>query len=262
MGTETFDLTATEARMYEEWLVPAIFAEWAPRVVAAGGVAPGHHVIDVGCGTGIVARAAAAAVGEQGRVVGLDPSEAMLDVARTLSPDLAFEPGTAGELPFPDDAFDVALSQAALMFVPDATAALAEMGRVARARVAVQVFSSLSDQPGYGPWVDLVADVAGAEAYSLLGTYWVHGDLPAFTTRCRDAGLRVVEVQEHLGTARFDSAAQLVDTELGATPLGQRLQPEQVMAVRERSERLLSRYVDGNGLAVPLAGRIVVAEPA
>jgi ubiquinone/menaquinone biosynthesis C-methylase UbiE len=62
---ETFQLSVEAAEVYESQFVPALFAEWAPHLVTAGGVAPGQAVLDVACGTGVVARAAADRIGGQ-----------------------------------------------------------------------------------------------------------------------------------------------------------------------------------------------------
>ena len=58
-SVETFQLSVEAAEVYESQFVPALFAEWAPHLVEAGGVAPGQAVLDVACGTGVVARTAA-----------------------------------------------------------------------------------------------------------------------------------------------------------------------------------------------------------
>lgn len=73
--------------------VPAFFAQWAPILCTAAGVTPGHSVLDVGCGTGIVARAAADLVAPAGSVTGVDPNEAMLAVAGRVRPDLTWRVG-------------------------------------------------------------------------------------------------------------------------------------------------------------------------
>jgi ubiquinone/menaquinone biosynthesis C-methylase UbiE len=130
-NADTFQQVSLEvAEMYEASFVPTLFADLAPHLVTAAAVAPGDRVLDVACGTGIVARVAADRVGEQSRVVGLDLNEAMLTVARRVRPDLEWHQGDAGALPFPDSAFDVAMCQSGLMFVPDPGAALREMARV------------------------------------------------------------------------------------------------------------------------------------
>jgi 2-polyprenyl-3-methyl-5-hydroxy-6-metoxy-1,4-benzoquinol methylase len=52
---------------YEKYLVPALMGPWAEQLVDAAAIAPGEHVLDVGCGTGIVARTAARRAGTGGR---------------------------------------------------------------------------------------------------------------------------------------------------------------------------------------------------
>ena len=68
--------------------------------VEAAGVAPGQAVLDVACGTGVVARTAADRMGGQGQVVGLDLNEGMLTVAGRLRPELEWRQGDAAHLPF------------------------------------------------------------------------------------------------------------------------------------------------------------------
>ncbi|RPH77005.1 MAG: methyltransferase domain-containing protein, partial [Candidatus Rokuibacteriota bacterium] len=129
-ASETFRLSAAAAEMYESQFVPALFAEWAPRLIELAGVAPGQAVVDVACGTGIVARTVAEVQRGQGRVVGLDLNEAMLGVARRVRPDIEWRQGDAARLPFADGVFDVALCQMAFMFFPDRTQVLREMARI------------------------------------------------------------------------------------------------------------------------------------
>ena len=129
--TETFQLSAVAAEAYESTFVPALFAEWAPHLCDLAGVRPGQRVLDVACGTGIVARVAADRLAGAGRVVGVDLNEAMLAVARRVRPDLEWRQGDAEALPFPPASFDRVLCQMALMFFPDRARALREMRRVA-----------------------------------------------------------------------------------------------------------------------------------
>jgi ubiquinone/menaquinone biosynthesis C-methylase UbiE len=80
--SERGQVTKSAAEVYEEFFVPALFQEWAPRVADAASLRPGQRVLDVACGTGVLARAAAERVGAAGAVTGLDVNEGMLSVAR------------------------------------------------------------------------------------------------------------------------------------------------------------------------------------
>jgi ubiquinone/menaquinone biosynthesis C-methylase UbiE len=131
-SSEGFQIPLEVAEFYESAFVPALFAQWAPLLCDAAGIAPGHRLLDVACGTGIAARTAADVVAPGGRVVGLDLNEAMLTVARRIRPNLEWYEGSIEDLPFPDGSFDTVLWQMALMFFPDRLKALQEMRRVVR----------------------------------------------------------------------------------------------------------------------------------
>jgi SAM-dependent methyltransferase len=72
------------ADLYEQFIVPTMSAQWAPRVVEAASILTGDRVLDVGCGTGVLAREAADRVGSDARVSGLDVNLDMLEIADAL----------------------------------------------------------------------------------------------------------------------------------------------------------------------------------
>lgn len=260
---ETFQITAEQAEYYELKFVPAIFGEWAPYLVEAAEVARGQTVLDVACGTGVVARAAAERVGEEGRVVGLDLNEAMLGVARRLRPDIEWRQGDAAELPFPAGSFDVVLCQSAMMFFPDVEQALREMARVisASGTVAVQVFGSLESQPGYGPFVQVAARHAGPEAINLLSTYWRLGDLDELNALIESVGLQVTRTRTRVGTARFDSIEELVAVEVKSTPLIDRINDKVYRRIVEDSRQELQSFTTATGKAeIPIEGQLITAQ--
>lgn len=263
-STETWQISAEQAEIYETQFVPALFAQWAPLLVAAARLEPGQRVLDVACGTGILARTAADRVGPTGHVTGLDLNDGMLSVARRLQPDILWRQGDAAVLPFPDGTFDAVLCQSAMMFFPDATGALTEMARVCRPGgvVGVQVYSSLDAQPAYGPWVDMVARYVGTEAINLLGTYWVHGDLAVLRDRFRAAGLRVLDVHTHLGVGHWPSADAMVRVEIEGSPLIDRISTEDYRTIQAQTRELLDEFRTDSGLDVPIEGHIVVARKA
>src|SRR5262245_120258 len=98
-------------------------------MVDAARVASEDRVLDVGCGTGVLARTAADRVAAGGQVTGLDRNAGMLSVARRLRPQIDWRHGDATQLPLSDASYDVVMSQFALMYFPDRTTALKEMAR-------------------------------------------------------------------------------------------------------------------------------------
>jgi SAM-dependent methyltransferase len=130
-----WQLSGNAAERYERVLVPAIFAPWAADLVSLADLRPGERVLDVACGTGVVARLAGERVGAGGQITGLDLNEGMLEVARSLpSPAgaaaVVWVQGSALAMRLPDASFDVVLCQQGVQFFPDRPLALREMIRV------------------------------------------------------------------------------------------------------------------------------------
>src|SRR5215468_6069587 len=135
MSTQSqWEFVGSVPENYERYLVPSIFGPWASDLVEVAAPQLGERVVDIACGTGIVALTAAQRVGSGGRVVGLDLSVPMLQVARTAAAargvSVEWREGSAVKLPLADAAFDVAFCQQGLQFFPDRGAALREMYRV------------------------------------------------------------------------------------------------------------------------------------
>ena len=122
------------AENYEKYFVPVIGGPFALDLVNEAGLRPTERVLDVGCGTGTIARLAAERVGLNGRVSALDVNAAMLTVARSLPSAIPIKwyETAAESVPLPDASFDVVFCQIALQFVADKVAALREMHRVLR----------------------------------------------------------------------------------------------------------------------------------
>jgi SAM-dependent methyltransferase len=103
---------------------------------------PGESVLDVGCGTGYFTRRFAR---DGHPATGLDADPGMLEVARAnAAAGERYVRGDALDLPFPDRAFDLSVSVAALCFMSDEAAALAEMRRVTRRRLALGLLNRRS----------------------------------------------------------------------------------------------------------------------
>lgn len=130
-----FQLKGNVPERYEHYVAP-IMAPFVTALVDAVDLYPGAAVLDLACGTGFAARAAAAQVGPAGRVRGADINEPMLRVAKAhhprLYPDIEFTAAPADKLPYPDASFDAVVCQQGAQFFPDLTAALTETARVTR----------------------------------------------------------------------------------------------------------------------------------
>lgn len=117
-------------------------------VLEALSIASGQALLDLGCGGGHLVRDLAFAVGESGRVVGLDASEAQLEAARVLCEGLAIAElieGDATDLPFEEATFDSLASIQMLEYVPDVDSALSEARRVIKPGGKVALVSVLWD---------------------------------------------------------------------------------------------------------------------
>ncbi len=187
------------ATAYEDLFVPALFQQWTSRVVDAARIRPGHRVLDVACGTGILAREASQRVGAGGTVAGLDPSVEMLTVAARLAPAIEWRRGWAESLPYPEDSFDAVVSQFGLMFFSDRSKSLREMLRVLTPDgcLAVAVWDSLDTMPAYAAEVALLERTAGRKAADALGAPFILGNRRELEALFKDAGVGSVEIATH-----------------------------------------------------------------
>lgn len=211
----TLDSTRSPAEIYDEFFVPALFRHWGPVVGAAAGVAPGHAVLDVGCGTGALTLAVADMVRPGGMVVGLDPNPEMLTVARRQPADVTWVEGRAEALPLEDESFDAVVSQFAMMFFKDRPLAFREMMRVLKpgGRMAVAVCDGLDRSDGYAAFADLLRRLFGQEVASAFASPFVLGDTELLRRICVEAGLSDARIDRHQGEVSFDSIASMVSTE-------------------------------------------------
>jgi len=248
------------AHAYEVLFVPALFQQWAPMLADAAKIESGDRVLDIACGTGVLAREAARRTGRSGHVAALDPNVGMLAVARGLAPGIDWRDGAAEALPFPDRSFDVVVCQFGLMFFSDRGKAIREMLRVMvpGGRCAVAVWDAIENAPAFAALVGLLDHVAGRPAGDALRAPFALGDRQVLAALFNGTGASSVNLTTCDGAARFPNMREFVEAELrGWLPVMGVVLPEpQIDRILEEAETILARYVTADGLAFDISAHL------
>ena len=259
------------AETYEQYFVPAMFLPWATLLLRHASLQAGERVLDVACGTGIVARQAAPLVGAQGQVVALDMNPAMMAVAGRLPAPpgarVSWREGNATALPFPDGSFDVVLCQHGLPFIPDRTMAAREMRRVLApsGRAFVLVLQALSRHPVFEALMSSVA-LRLALPMSAVMIPFSLPDAEELKSLFKTAGFASVHVLSESTPVRFSEPERFVPlavmSSAAAVPAFAQLQAPAkaalLEAVRQDVEPVLCQYRGASALTFPMFAHIVV----
>jgi SAM-dependent methyltransferase len=221
---EQWQVVGNAAEIYERELVPAIFGPWAARVVALAELRPGERVLDVACGTGVVARLAAEAVGANGRVAALDINPGMIAVAAAVPASgaaIEWVEGSAQALPFTDNGFDAVCCQLGLQYFPDREGALREMARVMvpGGRVVIMVWREIDRSPGFAALAEALGRTIGSDAEAIMRAPFGLSDAGELSALLAGAGLRDCAIRAETGAVRFASATSFVHNQIGGSPL-------------------------------------------
>ena len=177
-----FDRIAGVYDLMNSAMTAGLHHQWRERAVDRADVGPGCDALDVCCGTGDLALALRRRIGPDGRVVGCDFSEPMLEIARRKSGQagLPAEFGWADalDLPYGERSFDAVTIGFGARNLADLDRGIAEMGRVLRpgGRLVILEITRPQREPlqgFYSLWFDRIVPVLGSlagdsEAYSYL----------------------------------------------------------------------------------------------
>jgi SAM-dependent methyltransferase len=262
-------LRGTGAEIYERGLVPAVFAPWAALLIEQAALQPGERVLDVACGTGVVARRAAQHVDPTGKVIGLDLHADMLAVARSLPEvpgvSIEWQVGNALALPFSDETFDVVLCQQGLQFFSDRPAALREMHRVLLpgGRVVLSVWGPLDRSPGHAALVRALERCHDTAAVSVIRSFFALGEASVVRSLLTGGAFHEVHLHTATRTVRFASLEQFVWLEMIPSHLENPVagMDEGALSVLIREvNTALQPYVSPDGLAFPMQAHLVTAQ--
>jgi ubiquinone/menaquinone biosynthesis C-methylase UbiE len=264
-----WQLSGSASEAYERYIVQAFMRSWTDGLLDAANVAARTRILDVACGTGVVARQAASRLGKQGYVVGVDLNEGMLSIARThpqpSGASIEWKLGNATALPFSEATFDVVLCQQGLQFFPDKPAALRDMRRVLvpTGRLVLSVWRRIS----HCPWQRAVADAlerhVGSDATTGIRGAFALADREELRSLITAAGFRTVRIRIDSQMIRYPSLEEFVPGYLSATPvagIAATLDEPTRAAILREIETSLQPYMDDEGLAAPIEAHVVVAD--
>lgn len=263
MANTEWQLSGNMAERYEEFLVPVVFVPWARDLLARAALKPGERLLDLACGTGIVARMAA---GTGVSVIGADLNPGMLEVAvdRAEGTGIVFQQADAQDLPFHDSSFDVIICQQGLQFFPDKARALAECFRVLRpgGRAVFCIARGLDENPLMQAQVAAIERHIGEAATGAIRAVCGFGDPDEASAVFADAGFAPIATKTVVLELKAKDAMAFVDGLMKSTPVADSVA---TMDSAERSQMLntvldgFGDYRRGQALSFPHSSNVVEA---
>lgn len=266
-NNDQFQLAGNAAEFYDRLPARYFLGPWSKGLVDAADVRPDDCVLDLACGTGIVAREAAARLGVKGSVVGLDLNEGMLEVARTHgnpgAGSVVWVQASALETGLPDASFDVVLCQQGLQFFPDQGQVLKETRRILKdgGRLCFSIWAEA------GPSNSAVAEAVRVYIDDETANRFLQSrKVPSadeLKAMVEAAGFYDVTVARSSMENRLPEIASFVADHLLGVPIADKvreLSPEQRAALGAHAAGTLAQYTDGADAVVPDYANIVTAQ--
>lgn len=268
-GANAVEIERWNSEFGQNWVayqqdLDAAFASVRDRLIELARIEEGGRVLDVGCGAGAVTIEAAARVGSTGRVLGVDISRPLLELARrrcAVLSNVDFLEGDAQTHPFQADGYDLLVSRFGLMFFEDPPAAFANMASALRAggRMVFVSWAPLERNP----WFEIPNDAAvarlGAPAptgprapgpFAFAEVDYVTGilreaGLTAVSARTRSVQLECPMSLEQAGdlAAKLGPAARIHREKNGTA--------EDLEAIIVEVKKGFARYVSASGFSIP-----------
>lgn len=256
------------AESYEATLVPVVFEPWAEELIRRARPRNSEHVLDLACGTGIVTRQLARSGIAFGGLTGADHNAGMLAVARARVMDRGIDAewveADAGELPFPDNRFDLAFCQQALQFFLDRPRALRELRRVMKegGRVAFCVQRELSVNPMLKSQAEALDKNVGPQASAAVRDICGLPDGDEIRALFEQAGFEDVEVESVSLTLHHPDGRSFAAGAMGGMHTGDKLAK---ISDAQRQQCIddflagLGSCIDGTAIRFPHVSHVITA---
>lgn len=256
----------TLPEMYERWLVGPLFRPFARLILDEVQLTAGDRLLDIACGTGIVARVARERLGSGGSIVGVDVSPDMLSVAKAVAPGIDWREGSALDLPLRDsERFDVVVCQQGMQFFPDKARAATQMHRAVlpEGRLAVATWRPDDEMPVFHE----LRAVAERHLGPVMDKRHSYGDAELLAALLETAGFRDVQVKTVSRTVRFEDGAQFLRMNtmalVGMSDAARTVEPERrnqmVASIVEQSMPVLDAHKDDAAIAIETRTNLATA---
>ncbi len=244
-----------DAETYDSYLVPAIFEPWSRELIKRAQVWKGDRVLDVACGTGIVACRIA---GTGAKVTGIDIDASRLELARRRASEesvsVTWREGSGEALPFRQPEFELVTCQQGLQFMADRAKAAREMKRVIApgGRAVIACWLPIDQQ---GPFA-VVDDIAAKHTGKRHVQPFSFGDKDALNKVLVDAKFFAIAIETVVRQVRLPDPARFATMAL--TTIAD--QPaESLTAAIDEAVAALATYIVDDALQFKLSSLVAVA---
>ena len=251
--------SGTAAELYQSFFVPSMATPVSAELLGTAALQPGARVLDVACGTGVVARAAAEQVGPTGSVTGIDVAPDMIAVAEAIpagGAPIAWQEADAASLPLPDESYDVGLCQMGLMFMENRAGAVAELHRVLTPGGRIVINTPGRIQPVFEAMEQAIVANVDPNLGAFVSAVFSMHDPSVLAGLLTEAGFDAVQAKEYDTTFDLPEPIEFLWNYINLTPLSALVAaaPEEAKAALER------QFVEAGTFAV-VDGRVPVVQP-
>jgi len=217
------NFTGNGAENYQRYFVPAIATPVSAGLLDTADLQSGERVLDVACGTGVIARLASERVGPSGSVTAIDVAPDMISVAKSTpvpgGSHIEWHVSDAASLPLADDSYDAVLCQMGLMFMEDRAAALSEMRRVVAPGGRVVVNTPGPIQPAFVLMEQAIVEHISRELGGFVRAVFSMHDPDALAALLRTAGLHDASATQSTATFQLPGPAEFLWQYINLTPM-------------------------------------------